>query len=201
MSNTITVIKQLQGNNTTHNNYLEDSEGNKYYSDGKKCELMKNTWQDIFRITEEEEATFDTQHSEHVHRYMNTQAHRITPYNTTDITRLSLNCFYTREIQKEEIEKHIKKLKHKAPGSTRINKKVMENCTENSIKQLCNIYNAAFSLGSFPNAFKNAIIKLIPKENKSPKNPINYRPISLLEVPGKIFEKNYIWTPQCIFSR
>ncbi len=70
-----------------------------------------------------------------------------------------------------------------------INKKVMENCTKNSIKQLCNIYNAAFSLGYFPNAFKNAIIKLIPKENKSPKNPINYRPISLLEVPGKIFEK------------
>lgn len=36
---------------------------------------------------------------------------------------------------------------------------------------------------------KNALIRFIPKENKSPTNPINYRPISLLETPGKIFEK------------
>ena len=40
-----------------------------------------------------------------------------------------------------------------------------------------------------PMSLKKAIIKFIPKESKSPKNPLNYRPISLLEVPGKIFEK------------
>ncbi len=54
---------------------------------------------------------------------------------------------------------------------------------------LTNIFNACFSIGYFPAAFKKATIKLIPKENKTPKNPNNYRSISLLDVPGNIFEK------------
>lgn len=32
-------------------------------------------------------------------------------------------------------------------------------------------------------------MRLIPKSGKNPHLPINYRPISLLEVPGKIFER------------
>ncbi len=51
------------------------------------------------------------------------------------------------------------------------------------------IFNACFSSGFFPTAFKKGIIRFIPKENKSLKDPINYRPITLIEVPGEIFEK------------
>ncbi len=76
----------------------------------------------------------------------------------------------------------------------------MEKCPGEVIDQLCNIYNACFFAGYFPKAFKEAIIKFIPKENKSPLNPLNYRPISLLEVPGKIFEKNYTRQIKCIPS-
>ncbi len=54
---------------------------------------------------------------------------------------------------------------------------------------LTRIFNACFPSGYFPTAFKKGIIRFIPKENKSLKDPINYRPITLLEVPGKIFEK------------
>ncbi len=52
-----------------------------------------------------------------------------------------------------------------------------------------NIFNASLLLGYFPSSFKKAILKFIPEDNKTPKHPLNYRPISLLEVPGKIFEK------------
>ncbi len=57
------------------------------------------------------------------------------------------------------------------------------------MEQLKNILNACLSAGYFPNCFKEAIIRFIPKKDKSPTNPINYRPISLLEIPGKIFER------------
>lgn len=44
-------------------------------------------------------------------------------------------------------------------------------------------------MGHFPKIFKTAIIILIQKANTDPTNAINYRPISLLEVPCKITEK------------
>ena len=44
-------------------------------------------------------------------------------------------------------------------------------------------------MGYFPKQFKTGTIKLLPKPNTDHTQPINYRPISLLEVTGKILEK------------
>ncbi len=66
---------------------------------------MENTWKNIFRITEEEDATFNTLHSENIVTYINIHNHRIKPYNITDLTRLDNNCFYTRPIDNGEIKK------------------------------------------------------------------------------------------------
>ena len=44
-------------------------------------------------------------------------------------------------------------------------------------------------MGYFPNKFKTAKIILLTKPNKKGINPLDYRPISLLEVPSKIYEK------------
>lgn len=50
--------------------------------------------------------------------------------------------------------------------------------------------NATLSAGYFPDIlFRIATLKLIPKKSKNPNQAVNYRPTSLLEVPGKTFEK------------
>ncbi len=83
----------------------------------------------------------------------------------------------------------MQKFKNKAPGFSKVSKIILQNCTYNALEQLQNIFNACYSAGYFPEFFKKAIIKFIPKKDKSPILPINYRPISLLEVPGKLYER------------
>lgn len=53
---------------------------------------------------------------------------------------------------------------------------------------LTEIFNHTLSIGYHPNNFKTPIIKMILKEYTNHVQPINYRPMSLLEVPGKILE-------------
>ncbi len=64
-------INLCKGKNLIHTNYLKDPEGNKYYTDKEKCQLMEDTWKDVFRITEKDEANFDAAHSEHINTYIN----------------------------------------------------------------------------------------------------------------------------------
>lgn len=60
---------------------------------------------------------------------------------------------------------------------------------ESAIISLQEIFNHPLSMGYFSDKFKTAIVKLIPKPNIDHTNPINYRPISLSEVIGKLLEK------------
>ncbi len=182
-------IKVLKGKQTTHTNYMKDTEGKKYYSDKEKCNLMEKSWENVFKITEEEDNNFDQQHSDHINRYITVNNNRVNTFPTVDLSRINTEDYHTREITIEEIKTYIQRSKRKAPGSTKINNQILQKCTHKTLAQLKNIFNACLSIGYFPNIFKEAIIKFIPKKDKSPLYPINYRPISLLEVPGKIFER------------
>ena len=57
------------------------------------------------------------------------------------------------------------------------------------MRRLLEIFNAALSAGYFPSPFNGAVMRMIPKAGKVPTRPENYRPISLLEVPGKTLER------------
>ena len=109
-------FKILKGKNVTHTNSMKDPEGNKYYTDKEKCNLMETTWRDIFRIIDEEEAKFDRQHPEHIDTYINTNSNRVSSFPTSDITRLSDEHFHTRGIEMDEIKACIRRFKKKVPG-------------------------------------------------------------------------------------
>lgn len=67
---------------------------------------------------------------------------------------------------------------------------MLGNLPEAAINIFTNALNHSLSMEYFPRNFKHAKTKLLPESNKPSTDHINYRPISLLEVPGKIYEKN-----------
>jgi len=93
----------------------------------------------------------------------------------------------SQDPSQQEISSVVKK--DKAPGQSGVRKTVMQHLPDVAIAELKTIFNWALSVGYFPTKFKNAIMVLIPKAGKDPPKVENYRPISLLEIPGKIFEK------------
>ena len=130
----------------------------------------------------------DDNTTEQVREHLQRNLHRTIPYDNTDLSRLDTDVTDSL-ITAEEVKNIINKLKKTSPGKSGINKKILTHLPDNAIKRLTNIYNNTLSAGYFPDKWKQAILRLIPKEGKSPHTPQNYRPISLLEVPGKILER------------
>ncbi len=74
-------------------------------------------WKDIFKRTEEEEATFDTVHAPHIETHISINSSKIEPYKVSDLSRLGSNCFYTRPISTEELKRYFERTKYKAPAT------------------------------------------------------------------------------------
>ena len=66
---------------------------------------------------------------------------------------------------------------------------LLKNLLPNMVYYLIYIFNQSISAGYFSNSFKHARMIFIPKSNKSQYSIQNYRPISLLDVQGKILDK------------
>ena len=93
------------------------------------------------------------------------------------------------EMDLDDIKFFIRRLKNKkAPGKSGISNRIIKKIPDAFLQHIVDIFNAALSMGYFPSKFKQAITIMIPKKQKSKLNPINYRPISLLEPIGKLFE-------------
>ena len=56
-------------------------------------------------------------------------------------------------------------------------------------RMITRIFNAMIRSGYFPKTWKHSTIIMIPKPGKDPHRPDAYRPISLLSIFSKLFEK------------
>lgn len=109
------------------------------------------------------------------------------PYENSDPDRLN-NADISRPITEQELKKSLSKTKNTAPGPSKIRKVHIQKLPENAKLLLLDIFNASLSMGYFPDKFKISNIIMIPKKYPA-LTPKDYRPISLLEVIGKVFER------------
>lgn len=90
----------------------------------------------------------------------------------------------------QEVTDLIKACKNgKAPGCDGITAQMLRYLPKKNKVRLLNIINSCLRHCYFPAAWKMAVIKTIPKPKKDLRWPENHRPISLLPIPAKIFER------------
>ena len=183
-------LKQLMGNTTESSPYMFNHAGVKVYSNAEKEAVHRSFWKNVFRISEAENALFDEETEEMVMEALEEGRDRLTPDHTIDFDHLSADDPLIAPITEADVLRIISKMKNKAPGISKIKKPEMVNLPPRMVERLTNIFNASLACGYFPRVFKAAVITLIPKAGKPPNRPENFRPISLLEVPGKVFRKS-----------
>lgn len=76
-----------------------------------------------------------------------------------------------------------------APGADSIRRRTLRRLPEAAFVFITSIFNICLKTGFFPKSWKEATIIMILKPGKDPRQPGSYRPISLLNVLGKTFEK------------
>ena len=110
-------------------------------------------------------------------------------YKAVEKIERTLDSIYLRRTSIDEVEKLINKLKsNKAPGIDGISNYIIKSSIKTVSPILMKLFNQCMEEGIFPDMLKTAcIIPLYKGEEKS--EPTNYRPISLLPIFGKLFEK------------
>ena len=90
----------------------------------------------------------------------------------------------------KEVKAEINKINvKKCPGFDLVTGQIMKHLPQKGIIKLTNLINAAFRLKYVPALWKVAEIIMIPKPGKAACEVSSYRPISLLPITAKIFEK------------
>lgn len=96
-------------------------------------------------------------------------------------------------IRANELEAAIKRLPHKAPGKDNITAMMIKRMCNAAFFRLLEIMNECLRIGYFPTIWKEALLVIIPKPGKDKNLISSYRPISLLNIFGKLFEKILYW--------
>lgn len=76
--------------------------------------------------------------------------------------------------------------KVKAPGEDGADNRLIKEASIEFLAKLADLMTISLHVGYFPKPWTSALVSVIPKPNKDPHLPANYRPISLLSTLGKL---------------
>jgi hypothetical protein len=98
---------------------------------------------------------------------------------------LPIKPFSSKEVVEAIVPTNIRK----APGYDLISGKVLKELPKKAITLLTILYNSMLRLSYYPLLWKFTQIIMVPKPGKPVNDITSYRPVSLLPIPSKVFEK------------
>ena len=111
------------------------------------------------------------------------------PVQQTPPTSQGEDLIEFADVNETDVYREVRKVNiKKSSGYSEINSKCLKLALEAVIPELTVIFNLSINMQKFPNTWKVATVIPIPKPGNR-KEVRNYRPISLLPLPGKILEK------------
>ena len=182
-------VKLLKRRNHIETPYLVNTRNEKVFEVDEKLELHRENRQEVFQISPEENAHYNQAHEARINEHLREHNNELQTYAEADLSRLNEEDLMTKPVTTEDVKRIIKSFKNKAPGKSGISKVILINLPEEAFINYTTIINYTISMGYFPIIFKEGIIILILKPGKDPTKPGSYRPITLLEIPGKILER------------
>ncbi|XP_042863776.1 uncharacterized protein LOC122248044 [Penaeus japonicus] len=178
-------IRQLRGSNFPPFSHL--IKDNNIISDPVDViKIFHDHWQSVFYP---QPHPLFNEHFQTITTWSNNNRIETEPEQIIHLDNLDDTCELSAPILLEEIKQIIMRFPRKAPGSSQIGRDVLIHLPDNVLRAMTYLYNSSLASGYYPSPFKTALVALIPKPQKDLTDPKNYRPISLLETLGKIFEK------------
>ncbi|KAF2362270.1 Reverse transcriptase domain [Trinorchestia longiramus] len=148
-------------------------------------------WSNIYSGVDDPDNKFDENHIHDVETQMTNITPHLKPHETGDITRLNTPQFPAITLQ--ELQQALRTFSQKAPGHSKITTHYLKQLPPNMLQYLLYIFNNAISAGYFPIKLKHTIMIFLPKPSTSQHEIKNYRPISLLDIHGKLLDKIFTY--------
>lgn len=133
---------------------------------------------------------FDDAERDRVEEYVSNNAASFTPTFQTPAPDDRPEGWMDDAVTTEEVASALSGCKNRsAPGPDSITYEVLKRVPEPLVSDLATLFTACIDRGYFPKPWKEAHGVMLPKPNKEGTVAANYRPISLLNTIGKLFER------------
>ena len=154
----------------------------------EQANTFSNKWSKVF--TTNNNPNFNRNHKRFIDNWYNIIKNELKEDNVIDHSKLDPNHPLTRPIETQELKYSLSKLRNsKAPGITKIKAIQLKNLPENIIIALKDIHDSMVASKYFPSIVLKIRMVFHNKPNSDASDPLNYRPISLIETLCKVFER------------
>lgn len=180
-------IHKLQGGKFKTSSHLIDSNNVEILDSQNKANLMSTSWENIFKP--HNDAQFNNDNTRMIDQWFTVNENTFQHDAIINMSNLIEDHILLRPITNVELRHSITNTSNRAPGPSGIKSITIKNLPPNYFHIILSLFNAIIASKYWPLLFKISRMVFAPKQGKTPTNPLNYRPISLLEILAKMFER------------